>query len=115
MGHRRIIYSKPWNTVHTIPLGKEVNRYDSQLRSLTQNESVWAPGFARGTRGALNEGDIGKRFEALLPKCSLMDSTATHIQIGLNVAIPACSLCINRQLYKIATHQGGMVPGPCTR
>ncbi|KAI0250400.1 GPCR fungal pheromone mating factor [Lactifluus subvellereus] len=33
---------------------------------------------------------------------------ATHIQIGLNVAIPACSLCINRRLYKIATDQGGM-------
>jgi pheromone a factor receptor len=25
----------------------------------------------------------------------------THIQIGLNVAIPACSLCINRRLFKI--------------
>ena len=29
--------------------------------------------------------------------------TATHIQVALNVAIPACSLCINRRLYKIAT------------
>ncbi|KAI0271189.1 pheromone A receptor-domain-containing protein [Russula aff. rugulosa BPL654] len=28
---------------------------------------------------------------------------STHIQVGLNVAIPACSLCINRRLYKIAT------------
>lgn len=30
-------------------------------------------------------------------------STATRIQVALNVAIPACSLCINRRLYKIAT------------
>jgi pheromone a factor receptor len=29
--------------------------------------------------------------------------TATRIQVALNVAIPACSLCINRRLYKIAT------------
>ena len=28
---------------------------------------------------------------------------ATRIQIALNVALPACSLCINRRLYKIAT------------
>lgn len=27
--------------------------------------------------------------------------TVTHFQIGLNVAIPACSLCINRRLFKI--------------
>ncbi|KAI0250420.1 GPCR fungal pheromone mating factor [Lactifluus subvellereus] len=33
---------------------------------------------------------------------------AIHIQIGLSSAIPASSLCINRRLYKIATHQGGM-------
>ncbi|KAI9509889.1 STE3-domain-containing protein [Russula earlei] len=26
-----------------------------------------------------------------------------HVQLGLNVAISACSLCINRRLYKIAT------------
>jgi pheromone a factor receptor len=29
--------------------------------------------------------------------------TATRIQVALNVAIPACSLCINRRLYKIAS------------
>jgi len=29
--------------------------------------------------------------------------TATRIQAALNVAISACSLCINRRLYKIAT------------
>jgi pheromone a factor receptor len=28
--------------------------------------------------------------------------TATRIQVALNVAIPASSLCINRRLYKIA-------------
>ncbi|KAI0271185.1 pheromone A receptor-domain-containing protein [Russula aff. rugulosa BPL654] len=28
---------------------------------------------------------------------------STHIQIGLNVAVPAASLCINRQLYRAAT------------
>ena len=28
---------------------------------------------------------------------------ATRIQIALNVALPACSLCINRRLYKIAS------------
>jgi len=34
---------------------------------------------------------------------SLSHSTVIRIQIGLNVAISACSLCINRRLYKIAT------------
>ena len=29
-------------------------------------------------------------------------TTAIHIQIALNAAVPASSLCINRQLYKIA-------------
>ncbi|KAI9435850.1 fungal pheromone STE3G-protein-coupled receptor [Lactarius indigo] len=33
----------------------------------------------------------------------------TRFQIGLNVAIPACSLCINRRLYKIATTKAVMV------
>ena len=28
--------------------------------------------------------------------------TATHIQIALNSAVPATSLCINRQLYRVA-------------
>lgn len=37
------------------------------------------------------------------------DPIATHIQIGLNVAIPACSLCINRRLYKISTAKAVMV------
>ena len=44
-----------------------------------------------------------------LPERSLTYSTAIHVRIGFNVAIPACTLCINRLLYKIATHKGGMV------
>ena len=35
--------------------------------------------------------------------------TATRIQVGLNVAIPACSLCINRRLYKIASVKAVMI------
>jgi len=34
---------------------------------------------------------------------TLLHRTATRIQVALNAAIPACSLCINRRLYKIAT------------
>jgi pheromone a factor receptor len=45
----------------------------------------------------------------LLPERSLTDSTATRIQVGLNAAIPASSLCINRRLYKIITVQTSMV------
>jgi pheromone a factor receptor len=33
----------------------------------------------------------------------------TRIQVGLAVAIPACLLCINRRLYKIATLNAVMV------
>jgi pheromone A receptor len=29
--------------------------------------------------------------------------TAIRFKVALNVAVPACSLCINRRLYKIAT------------
>jgi pheromone a factor receptor len=29
--------------------------------------------------------------------------TATRIQVALNVAIPACSLCINHRLYRVVT------------
>jgi pheromone a factor receptor len=32
-----------------------------------------------------------------------MDLTATRFQVALNAAIPACSLCIQRQLYKCWT------------
>jgi pheromone a factor receptor len=31
-----------------------------------------------------------------------LSPTATRIQVALNVAIPATSLCINRLLYRIA-------------
>jgi hypothetical protein len=34
---------------------------------------------------------------------TLRHRTVTRIQVAQNVAIPACSLCINRQLYKAAT------------
>jgi hypothetical protein len=33
---------------------------------------------------------------------TLRHTAAIHIQIALNVAVPASSLCINRQLYKAA-------------
>jgi pheromone a factor receptor len=47
--------------------------------------------------------DIGKTLMGCSSKRSLTDSTVTRIQAGLNVAMPACSLCINRRLYKIAS------------
>ena len=34
--------------------------------------------------------------------------TATRIQVALNVAIPASSLCINRRLYRAATAKTAM-------
>jgi hypothetical protein len=40
---------------------------------------------------------------------TLRHLTATRIQVALNVAIPACSLCINRRLYKIATVKAVMI------
>jgi hypothetical protein len=39
---------------------------------------------------------------------TLRHRTATHIQVAQNVAIPACSLCINRRLYKIAKAKAAM-------
>ena len=55
--------------------------------------------------------DIGELLDALSRERSLTlrYPTVTHIQIGLNVAIPACSLCINRRLYKVATINAVMV------
>jgi pheromone a factor receptor len=49
--------------------------------------------------------DICKFFHpfSLERTLTLRLPTATRIQVALNVAIPACSLCINRRLYKIAT------------
>jgi Pheromone A receptor len=42
---------------------------------------------------------------------SFMDPTATRLQIALNSAVPACSLCIQRRLYKCTT----MTTGGATR
>lgn len=55
--------------------------------------------------------DIGELLDALCREhtLTLRYSTVTHIQIGLNVAIPACSLCINRRLYKVAKINAVMV------
>ncbi|KAH9954953.1 GPCR fungal pheromone mating factor [Russula dissimulans] len=39
----------------------------------------------------------------MIDKAPVYCDIAIRIQIGLNVAISACSLCINRRLYKIAT------------
>jgi pheromone a factor receptor len=49
--------------------------------------------------------DICKSLDvfSLERSLTLRHLTATRIQVALNVAIPACSLCINRRLYKIAT------------
>ena len=50
--------------------------------------------------------DICKFFDGLSLEYPLILSphtAATRIQAALNVALPACSLCINRRLYKIAT------------
>ena len=49
--------------------------------------------------------DIGESVDALSLELSLTFRypTVTRIQVAQNVAIPACSLCINRHLYKVAT------------
>jgi len=44
-------------------------------------------------------------------KAPIYCNIAIRIQIGLNVAISACSLCINRRLYKIATAKVVVVSG----
>jgi pheromone a factor receptor len=55
--------------------------------------------------------DIGKSLDALALEHTLTvrHPTVTRMQVALNVAIPACSLCINRRLYKIATVQAVMI------
>jgi pheromone a factor receptor len=55
--------------------------------------------------------DICKSLDALCLEHTLTvhHSTATRVQVALNVAIPACSLCINRRLYKIATVKDVMI------
>ncbi|KAI0298958.1 GPCR fungal pheromone mating factor [Multifurca ochricompacta] len=45
----------------------------------------------------------------VIDKAPVYCDIATRIQVGLNVAIPACSLCINRRLYKIATVKAVMI------
>jgi len=45
--------------------------------------------------------DIGE-FLMCVPQVIANSSIVTRIQVALNVAIPASSLCINRRLYKIA-------------
>jgi len=54
--------------------------------------------------------DIGRLFDDVA-RCvrSLNHLTVTRIQAGLNVAILACSLCINRRLYKVATVNAVMI------
>ena len=49
--------------------------------------------------------DIGKSVDALTLEHTLTfrHYTVTRIQVAQNVAIPACSLCINRHLYRVAT------------
>ena len=55
--------------------------------------------------------DICKSLDALALEhiLTVRHPTATRIQVALNVAIPACSLCINRRLYKIATVKAVMI------
>ena len=55
--------------------------------------------------------DIGKSLDALALEhiLTVRHPTATRMQVALNVAIPACSLCINRRLYKIATVKAVMI------
>lgn len=55
--------------------------------------------------------DIGKSFDALFSSISSLFRypAVTRIQVALNVAIPSCTLCINRRLYKIATARAVMI------
>jgi len=45
----------------------------------------------------------------MIDKAPIYSDIVARIQAALNVAIPACSLCINRRLYKIATIKAVMV------
>ena len=55
--------------------------------------------------------DIGKSVDPLSFKRSLTlrHRTVIQFQVALNVAISACSLCINRRLYKIASVKSVMI------
>ncbi len=48
--------------------------------------------------------NIGDSLNAISPERSLTLRlpSAIRFQVALNVAAPACSLCINRQLYRVA-------------
>jgi pheromone a factor receptor len=45
----------------------------------------------------------------MIIKATVYCDIVVHIQAALNIAIPVCSLCINRRLYKIATTTTVMV------
>ena len=54
--------------------------------------------------------DIGRlSLYDIAHRRSLNYTTVVHFQVGLSVAMPAASLCINRRLYKIATAKVVMV------
>jgi pheromone a factor receptor len=54
--------------------------------------------------------DIGESVDlsSLERSLTLRHHTVARLQVAQNVAIPACSLCINRRLYKIATAKVAM-------
>jgi len=47
----------------------------------------------------------------MIDKAPVYCDISIRIQVALNVAIPACSLCITRRLYKIATRKVMMPTG----
>ena len=54
--------------------------------------------------------DTGKSINLLSLKrpLTLRHRIVARIQVAENIAIPACSLCINRRFYKIATARAAM-------
>jgi len=50
-------------------------------------------------------------YENMADKAPVYCDISTRILVALNVAIPACSLCINRRLFKIATRKIMMPTG----
>lgn len=65
------------------------------INSIVWNHNAinWAPVWC----------DICKQCHSIFYRSQLTRSKATRITIGLSVAIPAASLCINRRLYLIAS------------
>ncbi|KAI0297991.1 pheromone A receptor-domain-containing protein [Russula brevipes] len=47
----------------------------------------------------------------MIDKAPVYCDISTRIQVGLNAALPACTLCINRRLYKISTAKAVMPTG----